>query len=158
MSVDTNINTNINVKNLTELTIEERREINELILSNFKKSRLNTYENIYYYNDNTNNKNKIIGVVGVYFINKYLSLNQLCIDKDYRKKGLATSLLSYIIDEYKNSSIILYIDKNKENTEYLYNFYLRRGFKEISYLKTFNLTYERDKEILMILENTAFIS
>ena len=53
------INTNINVKNLTELTIEERREINELILSNFKKSRLNTYENIYYYNDNTNNKNKM---------------------------------------------------------------------------------------------------
>lgn len=155
MSVDNNIT--INVKNLNELTIDERREINELILSNFQKSRLNTYENIYYYNYN-NNKNKIIGVVGVYFINKYLSLNQLCIHKDYRKKGLATSLLSYIIDEYKNSSIILYIDKNKENTEYLYNFYLRRGFKEISYLKTFNLTYERDKEILMILENTAFIS
>ena len=152
-----NINITINVKNLNELTIEEKREINEIILSNFKKSRLNTYENIYYYTDN-NNKNKIIGVVGIYFINKYLSLNQLCIDKDYRKKGLATSLLSYIIDEYKNSSIILYVDKNKENTEYLYNFYLSRGFKEISYLKTFNLTYERDKEILMILENTAFVS
>lgn len=153
-----NINITINVKNLNELTIEEKREINEIILSNFKKSRLNTYENIYYYTDNTNNKNKIIGVVGVYFINKYLSLNQLCIDKDYRRKGLATRLLSYIIDEYKNSSIILYVDKNKENTEYLYNFYLSRGFKEISYLKTFNLTYERDKEILMILENTAFVS
>ena len=153
-----NINITINVKNLNELTIEEKREINEIILSNFKKSRLNTYENIYYYTDNTNNKNKIIGVVGIYFINKYLSLNQLCIDKDYRRKGLATRLLSYIIDEYKNSSIILYVDKNKENTEYLYNFYLSRGFKEISYLKTFNLTYERDKEILMILENTAFVS
>lgn len=152
-----NINITINVKNLNELTIEEKREINEIILSNFKKSRLNTYENIYYYTDN-NNKNKIIGVVGIYFINKYLSLNQLCIDKDYRRKGLATRLLSYIIDEYKNSSIILYVDKNKENTEYLYNFYLSRGFKEISYLKTFNLTYERDKEILMILENTAFVS
>lgn len=158
MSVDTNIT--IDVKNLNELTIEERREINELILSNFQKSRLNTYENIYYYtyNNNSINKNKIIGVVGVYYINKYLSLNQLCIHKDYRKKGLATRLLSYITDKYKNSSIILYIDKNKENTEYLFNFYLRRGFKEISYLKTFNLTYERDKEILMILENTAFIS
>lgn len=148
MSVD------INVKNLNELKPEERREINELILSNFQKSRLNTYENIYYYTYN----NKIIGVVGVYFINKYLSLNQLCIDKDYRRKGLASSLLSYITDKYKNSSIILYIDKNKEDTQYLFNFYLRRGFKEISYLKTFNLTYERDKEILMILENTTFVS
>lgn len=156
MSVDININ--ITVKNLNELKADEKREINELILSNFQKSRLNTYENIYYYRDNTDNNNKIIGVVGVYFINKYLSLNQLCIDKDYRRRGLASSLLSYITDKYKNRSIILYIDKNKEETEYLFNFYLRRGFKEISYLKTFNLTYERDKEILMILENTAFIS
>jgi len=154
MSVDRNIN--ITVKNLNELKPEEIKEINQLILSNFQKSRLNTYENIYYYTDKNNNK--IIGVVGVYYINKYLSLNQLCIHKDYRKKGLATGLLSHIIDEYKDSSIILYIDKNKENTEYLFNFYLRRGFKEISYLKTFNLTYEREKEILMILENTAFVS
>ncbi len=100
----------------------------------------------------------VFPVACVYFINKYLSLNQLCIDKDYRRKGLASSLLSYITDKYKNSSIILYIDKNKEDTQYLFNFYLRRGFKEISYLKTFNLTYERDKEILMILENTTFVS
>jgi ribosomal protein S18 acetylase RimI-like enzyme len=145
---------NITVKKINELKPEEKREIKELILNNFQNSRLNTYENIYYYRDN----DKIIGVVGVYFINKYLSLNQLCIDKDYRRKGFATSLLSYVCNEYKNIPIILYIDKNKENTEYLYDFYLRRGFKEISYLKSFNLTYERDKEILMILEYTTLIT
>ena len=154
------VNINISIKKLNELKIEEKKEINELILSNFQKSRLKTYETIYYYTDNNsyNNSNKIIGVIGIYFINKYLSLNQLCIHKDYRRKGLASLLLSHICNEYKNTPIILYIDKNKKDTDYLYNFYLRRGFKEISYLKTFNLTYERDKEILMILEDTTFIS
>lgn len=46
--------------------------------------------------------------------------------------------------------MILYIDKNKNNTDYLYKFYTQRGFKEIDYLKTFNLTYNKDDEYLLI--------
>ena len=61
---------NITVKKINELKPEEKREIKELILNNFQNSRLNTYENIYYYRDN----DKIIGVVGVYFINKYFRI------------------------------------------------------------------------------------
>jgi len=124
-------------KRIEDLTLKEKKEINNLILSNFEKSRLNTYEYICYYTDKTN---------------KYLSLNQLCVNNDYRNGGIATKLISYICEDHIENPIILYIDKNKENTEYLYQFYLKRGFKEISYLKTFNLTYEKDKEILMIYE------
>jgi hypothetical protein len=34
-------------------------------------------------------------------------------------------MLNFIKKIYKNSQIILYIDKNKPNTEYLHNYYLK---------------------------------
>lgn len=135
-------------KRLNEITIEEYDEINNLILSSFKSSRINFYDNVVYYKHN----NKIIGFAGLYFIDKYLSINQLCIDKDYRNKGIATRILEFISHIYKYISLILYIDKNKENTNYLYKFYTERGFKEIDYFKTLNLTFDREVEYLMIKE------
>jgi len=135
-------------KRLNEITIEEYDEINNLILSSFKSSRINFYDNVVYYKY----ENRIIGFAGLYFIDKYLSINQLCIDKDYRNKGIATRILEFISNIYKYISLILYIDKNKENTNYLYKFYNERGFKEIDYFKTLNLTFDRDVEYLMIKE------
>ena len=139
---------NIYYKDINEITKKEKEEINKFILKNFKISRIKFYEKIIYYKDN----NKIIGFAGLYYIDKYISINQLCIDYNYRNKGLATSILNLISDIYNTTSIILYIDKNKENTNYLFNFYIKRGFKEIDYLKSFNLSYERDIEYLMIKE------
>ena len=135
-------------KRLNEITIEEYDEINNLILSSFKSSRINFYDNVVYYKY----ENRIIGFAGLYFIDKYLSINQLCIDKDYRNKGIATRILEFISNIYKYIPLILYIDKNKENTNYLYKFYTERGFKEIDYFKTLNLTFDRDVEYLMIKE------
>jgi len=139
---------NIYYKDINEITKKEKEEINKFILKNFKISRIKFYEKIIYYKDN----NKIIGFAGLYYIDKYISINQLCIDYNYRNKGLATSILNLISEIYNTTSIILYIDKNKENTNYLFNFYIKRGFKEIDYLKSFNLSYERDIEYLMIKE------
>lgn len=139
---------NIYYKDINEITKKEKEEINKFILKNFKISRIKFYEKIIYYKDN----NKIIGFAGLYYIDKYISINQLCIDNNYRNKGLATSILNLISEIYNTTSIILYIDKNKENTNYLFDFYIKRGFKEIDYLKSFNLSYERDIEYLMIKE------
>jgi len=83
-------------------------------------------------------------------MDKYLSINQLCVHKDFRNQGIATQILEFIEKLYKYISMILYIDKNKNNTNYLYKFYTQRGFKEIDYLKTFNLTYNKDDEYLLI--------
>ena len=139
----------IHIKRVDELDKKERLDINNLILENFEKSRLKTYETVIYYSYNNN----IIAFVGLYFINKYLSLNQLCVHKNYRNNGLATNLLK-IIDNLYIPSIpqILYIDKNKDTTNYLFNFYSKNGFKEIDYLKTLNLTYDKEIEYLMIKE------
>lgn len=138
----------IHIKRVDELDKKERLDINNLILENFEKSRLKTYETVIYYSYNNN----IIAFVGLYFINKYLSLNQLCVHKNYRKNGLATNLLKIIDNLYFFISQILYIDKNKDTTNYLFNFYSKNGFKEIDYLKTLNLTYDKEVEYLMIKE------
>lgn len=137
---------NFYFKRLKEITIQESDEINELILSSFQNSRINHYDNLVYYKY----ENRIIGFAGLYFIDKYLSINQLCVHKDFRNQGIATQILEFIEKIYKYISIILYIDKNKNNTDYLYKFYTQRGFKEIDYLKTFNLTYNKDDEYLLI--------
>ena len=138
----------IHIKRVDELDKKERLDINNLILENFEKSRLKTYETVIYYSYNNN----IIAFVGLYFINKYLSLNQLCVHKNYRKNGIATNLFKVIDNLYFSISQILYIDKNKDNTNYLFNFYSKNGFKEIDYLKTLNLTYDKEIEYLMIKE------
>ena len=138
----------IHIKRVNELDKKERLDINNLILENFEKSRLKTYETVIYYSYNNN----IIAFVGLYFINKYLSLNQLCVHKNYRKNGLATNLLKIIDNLYFSISQILYIDKNKDTTNYLFNFYSKNGFKEIDYLKTLNLNCDKEIEYLMIKE------
>jgi len=140
----------IKIKRKIDLNIKEKLEINKFILHHFSNSRLNNYEYVIYIQ---NDLLDIIGFIGIYYINEYLSLNQLCIDNNYRNKGYATNLINFILDLYKEIPIILYIDKNKENTDNLYNFYSKKGFKEISYLKNHNLNYDKENEILMIYSN-----
>lgn len=62
---------NFYFKRLNEITIQESDEINELILSSFQNSRINHYDNLVYYKY----KNRIIGFAGLYFMDKYLSIN-----------------------------------------------------------------------------------
>lgn len=137
---------NLYYKDISQISVTEKEEIIELILISFKKSRFNFYEKVIYYKK----YNKIIGFVGLYYIDKYISINQLCVHPNYRNEGIATLILNFISELYKDTPIILYIDKNKENTNYLFNYYSKRGFAEISYLKSFNLTYDKDIEFLMI--------
>jgi GNAT superfamily N-acetyltransferase len=133
-------------KKLNDLSIKEKKDINNLILRNFNKSRLDTYETIFYFI----NENSIIGHIGVYYLKKYICLNQLCVDSNYRNQGIATKLLIAIDNHFKNIPQILYIDKNKLNTFFLFDFYIKKGFKEMDYLETFNLTYNKEKEYIMI--------
>lgn len=136
-------NSNIHIRNVAKLTIEEKQEINNLILTNFLTSRLISYETIVYYSSD----NLIIGFIGIYNINGFICLNQICTHIHYRNKGIASSLIKYISEVYKND-LLIYIDKHKNTTDYLYNFYSKIGFKEVDYL-----IYDKNKEYLMIKEN-----
>jgi len=125
-----------------QLSIALKYELNDFILQFFHKSRIDDYEYFVYCKD----KGIIVGFVGLYYINNHLSINQLCVHPDYRKKGYATNLLNFIKNIYKNSKLILYIDKNKENTEYLHQFYLKFGFKD-----TKTIPFDYENEFLMEL-------
>jgi len=125
-----------------QLSISLKYELNDFILQSFQKSRIDDYEYFVYCKE----KGIIIGFVGLYYINNNLSINQLCVHPNYRKKGYATNILNFIKNFYKNSHLILYIDKNKENTEFLHQFYLKNGFKD-----TKNLPFDYENEFLMEL-------
>jgi ribosomal protein S18 acetylase RimI-like enzyme len=112
-------------KTLVELDVEEKEKINYLILSCFSNSRLDTYDEIIYYRID----DYIIGFIGLNISIDYAFINQLCVNSNYRNKGIATMLLKYVEDSL-STNLILYVDKNKNNTDNLYNFYLRRGYEE----------------------------
>lgn len=127
------------------LSIDLKNNLNNFILQSFEKSRINDYTYFIY----CKNKGNIIGFVGLYYINNYLSINQLCVHPNHRNKGIATSILNFIKKIYKKSRLILYIDKNKSSTNYLHDFYLKYGFKDM--IDNNNLPYDEEKEYLMEL-------
>jgi GNAT superfamily N-acetyltransferase len=110
-------------KKLLELEFEEKEKINYLILSCFSNSRLESYDEIIYYLLEDN----IIGFIGIDNDIDFTFINQLCVNSNYRNKGIATMLLKYVEDNL-TTTLILYVDKNKNNTDFLYNFYLNRGY------------------------------
>jgi ribosomal protein S18 acetylase RimI-like enzyme len=119
-------------KKLVELDVEEKEKINYLILSCFSNSRLDTYDEIIYYRID----DYIIGFIGLNInVNINFSfINQLCVNSNYRNKGIATMLLKYVEDSL-STNLILYVDKNKNDTDNLYNFYLRRGYEDLDKTK-----------------------
>jgi ribosomal protein S18 acetylase RimI-like enzyme len=117
-------------KKLVELDVEEKEKINYLILSCFSNSRLETYDEIIYYLIDDN----IIGFIGLNININFSFINQLCVNSNYRNKGIATMLLKYVEDSLI-TNLILYVDKNKNNTDNLYNFYVNRGYEDLDKTK-----------------------
>jgi|TARA_Y100000389_G_scaffold168894_1_gene174823 citrate lyase synthetase len=110
----------ISFKLLKNLSEKEYEECNNLINSNFKNNRINENKNVIIYTNN----NEIIGFIGI----KDNTLNQLCTSIEYRRIGVATKIIETAKKMLKGE-LILYIDKNKENTEYLLYYYDKKGFK-----------------------------
>lgn len=109
----------ISHKLISNLNNKQIIQCNNLINKSFEKNRFKDYKYAIIYTEN----DMIIGFVGIYDN----LLNQLCTSLEYRKRGIATK----IIDTCKkilNLPIYLYIDKLKENTEYLFNFYSKNNF------------------------------
>tara|TARA_B110001450_G_scaffold49563_1_gene46172 strand:- start:1106 stop:1483 length:378 start_codon:yes stop_codon:yes gene_type:complete len=110
----------ISIKPVTNLTNNEIYNCNKIINANFEKNRFNDYKTVIIYKKN----NEIIGFIGIYDN----LLNQICTDIEYRRKGIAKELID-TSKKILKKPINLYIDKNKMNTEYLLNYYLKNEFK-----------------------------
>lgn len=94
-------------------------QCNNLINMSFKTNRFKDYEKAVVYTENK----KIIGFVGIYDN----LLNQLCTSFEYRRQGIATKIINKC-KEILILPIYLYIDKHKENTKKLCNFYFKNNF------------------------------
>jgi len=110
----------ISIKPVTSLTNNEIYNCNQIINANFEKNRLNDYKTVIIYKKNK----EIIGFLGIYDN----LLNQICTDIEYRRKGIAKQLID-TSKKILKKPINLYIDKNKKNTEYLLNYYLKNEFE-----------------------------
>jgi N-acetylglutamate synthase-like GNAT family acetyltransferase len=130
----------------TNISIELKNNLNDFILQSFEKSRIDDYTYFIY----CKNNGIIIGFVGLYYINNYLSINQLCVHPNHRNRGVASSILNFIKKIYKSSRLILYVDKNKSSTNYLHDFYLKHGFNDI--IDNKDLPYDYENEFLMELK------
>lgn len=109
----------ITYNHISSLNNKQIIQCNNLINRYFETNRFNDYKYVVIYTNN----DKIIGFVGIYDN----LLNQLCTSLEYRKKGIATKIID-TCKEILNLPIYLYIDKLKENTEYLFNFYTKNKF------------------------------
>ena len=107
-----------------------------LINSNFKKNRFYTYTSVIYYIIGCD----IIGFLGI--SDNYL--NQICVNINYRNRGIASKLISRAKEELGDESIYLFVDKNKSTTDYLVNFYKKYDFV---------IDVENDIEYKMIYKN-----
>jgi|TARA_Y100000385_G_C12684365_1_gene463518 hypothetical protein len=117
---------------VNNLTTEQKIQCNELIDNNFKVNRFNDYTNVVIYILGNN----IVGFVGIYDN----LLNQLCTSIENRRSGIATKIINTCIKTMKKP-INLFIDKDKETTDYLLSFYTKRKFE---------IEYENDVEYKMI--------
>jgi ribosomal protein S18 acetylase RimI-like enzyme len=107
-----------------------------LINSNFKKNRFYTYTSVIYYIIGCD----IIGFLGI--SDNYL--NQICVNINYRNRGIASKLISRAKEELGDEPIYLFVDKNKSTTDYLVNFYKKYDFV---------IDVENDIEYKMIYKN-----
>jgi len=122
-------------KLIKELNEDEILRCIKLLNLNFKINRFNTYTSVIYYLIG----NDIIGFVGI--SNNYL--NQLCVNINYRNRGIATKLINKSKEILENS-IHLFVYKNKPNSDYLIEFYKKNNFI---------IEYENDIEVKMIYKN-----
>jgi len=129
------INTFTVYKKKSEANSDEIYACNTLINTCFTENRFDDYKEIlicYHIGE-------IIGFVGIYDN----LLNQLCVLKEHRNKGVATQILN-VSKKVLPSPFYLFIDKNKEKTEYLFNFYLSHGFR---------IYLQNDIEYKMVFDN-----
>ena len=115
---------------LSNIEVELIEKLNGFILLSFPEVRLHYYDSVVY---EITDDNKIEGFAGLNIYGNTLLINQLCVNTENRNKGIATGILEYIETKFKTTYNILYISRlhDLEKSNYLYNFYSKRGYKEI---------------------------
>lgn len=76
-------------------------------------------------------KNKIIGSVNVILSDDYFEIDALYVKENYRKKGIASHILKFAINEFNKENVILVADSD-DTPKYMYQ---HIGFKKETFQK-----------------------
>lgn len=92
-------------------------------------------------------ENKIKGILVYEFLYDRIEIDYIIVDINYRNRGIATKLLKYMENEYKDiKNITLEV---RESNEVAINFYLKNGFKEVTKRKN----YYKDEDGILMIKN-----
>ena len=90
-------------------------------------------------------ENFIKGILVYQYLYERLEIDYIIVDNNYRKLGIATKLLKFLENTYKNINNIT-LEVRESNKEAI-NFYLKNGFVEVTKRKNY---YKDEDGILMI--------
>lgn len=81
--------------------------------------------------------NKIIGYINISILVDNIDINSIVIKKEYQRKGLATYLLEYIFNLYKEQHIDKILLEVRASNIAAQNLYIKLGFKKINTRKKY---------------------
>jgi len=89
----------------------------------------------------------IKGILVYQFLYDRIEIDYIVVDNEYRQLGIATKLLNFIENKYKNiKNITLEV---RESNKIAINFYLKNGFKEVTKRKN----YYKDEDGILMIKN-----
>ena len=121
-------------------------EIGLLVNDNFNKLFNLEYiinsdtEDVFGFYDN----NKLVGFIHVLKTYECLEIINVVVDNDYRKQGIASKLINYVVDYYNDLEYIL-LEVNEHNDKAI-NLYNKLEFKVINVRKKY---YGNDDALIM---------
>lgn len=128
---------------ISRLELKDLDKVNEL---------LSTFNNKLTIEELTNNEflkvliyDDFKGIIIYDYMYDRIEIEYIIVKEEYRRLGIATKLLNYIEEKYKNIDNIT-LEVRESNIEAI-NFYKKNGFKEAAIRKNY---YKNENGILMI--------
>ncbi len=94
-------------------------------------------------------KGKICGYIGGWFILDELHITNLAVAKKYRKQGVATVLIKYLIKKARKGKISYALLEVRESNRAALKLYKKHGFVNIARRKNY---YQKSKEDALIMK------
>ncbi len=91
---------------------------------------------------------KIVGYVGAWGVFGEADITNVCVDPEYRKRGIANELINALIEEGRKNKIDIFFLEVRESNSAAISLYEKNGFKQISVRKNF---YERPVENALVM-------
>lgn len=90
----------------------------------------------------------VVGYVGAWGVFGEADITNVCVDPEYRKRGIANELINALITEGRKNKIDIFFLEVRESNSAAISLYEKNGFKQISVRKNF---YEHPVENALVM-------